>query len=103
MVNCLPKAIATRHGRKSNPRPLDLKSDALTTQPRCARSLNASPKHSGKAFHYTEPGSVSTPERSEEMCINIFFSKDKTPICFGPRAECPPLDHDATKCSWGPR
>ncbi|GFS13451.1 hypothetical protein ElyMa_004884700 [Elysia marginata] len=34
-VNCFPKAIATWHGRESNPRPPDLESDALTTPPRC--------------------------------------------------------------------
>ncbi|GFS13999.1 integrator complex subunit 1 [Elysia marginata] len=34
-VNCFTKAIATWHGRESNPRPPDLESDALTTPPRC--------------------------------------------------------------------
>ncbi|GFS16308.1 hypothetical protein ElyMa_001469900 [Elysia marginata] len=34
-VNFFPKAIATWHGRESNPRPPDLESDALTTPPRC--------------------------------------------------------------------
>ncbi|GFR80126.1 hypothetical protein ElyMa_000573700 [Elysia marginata] len=34
-VNCFPQAIATWHGRESNPRPPDLESDALTTPPRC--------------------------------------------------------------------
>ncbi|GFR61856.1 hypothetical protein ElyMa_005441800 [Elysia marginata] len=34
-VNCFPKAIATWHGRDSNPRPPDLESEALTTLPRC--------------------------------------------------------------------
>ncbi|GFR57420.1 N6-adenosine-methyltransferase subunit METTL14 [Elysia marginata] len=34
-VNCFPKAITIWHGRESNPRPLDLESDALTTPPRC--------------------------------------------------------------------
>ncbi|GFS13624.1 hypothetical protein ElyMa_004888400 [Elysia marginata] len=34
-VNWFPKAIATWHGRESNPRPPDLESDALTTPPRC--------------------------------------------------------------------
>ncbi|GFR79445.1 hypothetical protein ElyMa_000556600 [Elysia marginata] len=34
-VKCFPKAIATWHGRESNPRPPDLESDALTTPPRC--------------------------------------------------------------------
>ncbi|GFS00160.1 hypothetical protein ElyMa_006391100 [Elysia marginata] len=33
LVNCFPKAIATWHGRESNPRPPDLESDALTTPP----------------------------------------------------------------------
>ncbi|GFS27186.1 hypothetical protein ElyMa_005244100 [Elysia marginata] len=33
-VNCFSKAIATWHGRESNPRPPDLESDALTTPPR---------------------------------------------------------------------
>ncbi|GFR97861.1 hypothetical protein ElyMa_001004500 [Elysia marginata] len=33
-VNCFPNATATRHGRKSNPRPPDRESDALTTLPR---------------------------------------------------------------------
>ncbi|GFR65698.1 endothelin-converting enzyme 1 [Elysia marginata] len=34
-VNCFPKAIATWHGRESNPRLPDLESDALTAPPRC--------------------------------------------------------------------
>ena len=34
-VNCFPKAITTRLGWESNPRPPDPESDSLTTLPRC--------------------------------------------------------------------